>query len=56
MQRNKIIKYLKIRYKNLIVTNVYDIVSNCNGQKMIYYSANDISKPFDTTKKYTTLI
>ena len=56
MQRNKIIKYLKIRYKNLTVTNVYDIVSNSKGQKMIYYSAIDISKPFNTTKKYTTLI
>ena len=47
MKRNKIIKYLKIRYKNLTVTNVYDIVSNSNGQKMIYYSAIDISKPFE---------
>lgn len=56
MQRNKIIKYLKIRYKNLIVTNVYDIVLNSKGQKMIYYSAIDINKPFNTTKKYTTLI
>ena len=56
MKRNKVIKFLKIRYKNLTVTNIYDIVLNSNGQKMIYFSAIDISKPFDTTKKYTTLI